>query len=106
MWKYYMASDYFVNLNSGEIFGMSILEAMFYRLTVIALSAPGPSYIINNGINGYLVDSDAEIVDMLSGDNVKRTGNEAHDRIMKSFTWDSTARLMVDKMKEIGAIQR
>lgn len=43
MWKIYVMSDYFVNLNRGEIFGMAIMEAVYYETSVAAIAAPGPS---------------------------------------------------------------
>lgn len=88
--QYYMANDFFVNFNSDEIFGMSILEAMYQGCTVLACHAPGPDYIIENGSSGYLVDniddmkkiilSDAK----LDKDNIKR-------RVTEKFVWEKTA---------------
>ncbi len=56
IWKYYVISECFINLNLEEIFGMAILEAMFYGCPVIALSAPGPNYIIKDKEHGILVN--------------------------------------------------
>ena len=36
MYRYYAACDYFVNFNTHEIFGMSILEAMYQSCVVVA----------------------------------------------------------------------
>lgn len=58
MWELYRLSECYVNLNTHEIFGMAILEAMYYESTVIALDAPGPSFIIENGVSGYVCDTD------------------------------------------------
>lgn len=55
MWKYYAISECFINLNKDEIFGMAILEAMYYRCPVVAIEAPGPNFIIDNNINGILM---------------------------------------------------
>ncbi len=44
MWRVYSASDLFINLNEGEIFGMVIMESLFYGLPVVAVEAPGPSF--------------------------------------------------------------
>ena len=46
MWELYRMSDCYVNLNTHEIFGMAILEAMYYENVVVALRAPGPELII------------------------------------------------------------
>lgn len=37
--EYYKLSDFFVNFNDKEIFGMSILEAMYQECVVIAKDA-------------------------------------------------------------------
>ena len=39
---YYHACDAFVNLNENEIFGMSLLEAMYAGCPPVARHAPGP----------------------------------------------------------------
>ena len=49
---YYHACDAFVNLNPNEIFGMSLLEAMYAGCPPVARHAPGPDLIIENGISG------------------------------------------------------
>lgn len=56
IWRYYVISDCFINLNKEEIFGMAILEAMFYGCPVIAVNAPGPNYIIKNMETGILIN--------------------------------------------------
>ncbi len=48
IWKIYAAADYFVNLCRTEIFGMAILEAMYYEVSVAALVAPGPSVTLQD----------------------------------------------------------
>lgn len=58
MYKYFVACDCLINLSPKEIFGMTILEAMYYGLPVIAHVAPGPNDIIRDGGNGLLIDSD------------------------------------------------
>ena len=51
IWKYYHIAEVFINLNKGEIFGMSILEAMYYGTRVIAWKAPGPNYLLGEENN-------------------------------------------------------
>jgi len=95
MWRYFKISSYYVNLNLGEIFGMAILEAMFYNCRVVARRAPGPEMIITNKVDGYLCDNDIEIVQCIIKDNVKSMGELAHDKILKKFTWENTAEIML-----------
>lgn len=91
MWMYYCVADVFINLNKQEIFGMAILEAMFYGCTVIAWKAPGPELIIEDGRSGYLVESIEEIFKILLGSN-KDISNDAYDRVANNFTWRSSAK--------------
>lgn len=58
MYKYFVASDCIINLSHKEIFGMTILEAMYYSIPVVAHTAPGPNDIIEDKKTGYLIDSD------------------------------------------------
>ncbi len=46
IWELYRLAGAFVNLNQQEIFGMAILEAMYYGCKVVAWKAPGPNLII------------------------------------------------------------
>ena len=46
MHTYYEEADIYINLNQVEILGMSILEAMYYNCPVLAISAPGPEFIL------------------------------------------------------------
>lgn len=97
IWQYYVAADYFVNLNDQEIFGMAILEAMYYGCKVVAWNAPGPNYIIKNGFSGFLVNSDSEAITcMLQG---KLDTKDIHKYVVDCFTWNHTAKIMSDIMK-------
>lgn len=41
MWEIYEMSDYYLNMNKGEIFGMAIMEAVYYKTSVAAILRPG-----------------------------------------------------------------
>lgn len=99
IWKLYHAANYFINLNRQEIFGMAILEAMYYKCSVIAWSAPGPNYIIEDGISGKIVNSKEEIVACINSES--HYGNNSNARIVNMFTWDSTAKKMNTILREI-----
>ena len=89
IWELYRIADCFVNLNQQEIFGMSILEAMYYECKVIAWRAPGPEFIIEDGVSGYLVDSEEMSIDEIF-DN-RKVSKTAHEIVVEKFTWDKTA---------------
>lgn len=84
---YYKASDYVVNFNQSEIFGMSILEAMYHGCTVIANHAPGPDIIIKDGQSGWLVDNTIQMVELLKKGK-KLYPKTIQKRIYDNFIWE------------------
>lgn len=105
VWKFYRMSDVMVNLNRVEIFGMAILEAMYYECPVVARRAPGPEYILTEGKDGFLCDDSEQIiahVERICTDPDYRTQitGAAKERIMKDFIWQSTAQIMLDVITE------
>lgn len=95
MYKYYCLADCFVNLSKIEIFGMAILESMFYGCPVVAHSAPGPDSIIEQGKTGWLLSGYnkyewADRVEACVGEEVNST--VAKDSIIHNFTWDTIAK--------------
>lgn len=112
VWKYYCMSDVMANLNRVEIFGMAILEAMYYGCPVVARRAPGPEYILTDQKDGFLCDNSEQIianVERICNDAVFREqiAEAAKKRIMQDFVWQSTAQIMLDiivKKKESGRV--
>ena len=98
IWELYRMADTFVNLNEQEIFGMAILEAMFYGCKTVAWHAPGPDYIIRDGKTGDLADSNDNLLKKLINDADYSVA--AYDSVVNEFTWESTARKMYDIVKE------
>lgn len=91
---YYKASDFFVNFNDKEIFGMSILEAMNQGCTVVAVNAPGPEYIIEDGVSGYIVENYNEMKNIL--ENSQLCSEESKQRILTNFQWENTCDIIFD----------
>lgn len=98
MWRYYLISDNFINLNSDEIFGMAILEAMYYKCKVIAINAPGPNYIINNGENGILLDelNVEKFSESIFDNSNSKIGENAREHIINNFSWDKVAKIIIN----------
>lgn len=95
--EFYKASDFFVNFNDKEIFGMSILEAMYQGCVVVAKHAPGPNFIIEDKVSGYLVTSVEEFITAIQKDNDVISKN-ANKRIVQSFTWSKSAKLFYNEI--------
>ena len=93
----YKLADVFWLPTKYEIFGMVLLEAMYYGVPVVSTFNGGSSILINDGYNGFICDtssdswierthslmSNCEFSDMI--------GKNAHDTIEKKFTWDALA---------------
>lgn len=100
MWELYRLSDCYVNLNTHEIFGMAILEAMYYENVVVALDAPGPSFIIENSISGYLCDTENDLVSKIKENDKRQIGQLARKRVLDSFIWEKSTTEMISIIKK------
>ncbi|MFG6367051.1 MAG: glycosyltransferase family 4 protein [Lachnospiraceae bacterium] len=96
MWELYCLSECYVNLNTHEIFGMAILEAMYYEGIVIALDAPGPSFIIENEKSGYICDTEDMLIKRILEAGCKKIGTDAKKRILEQFVWEKSAKEMLE----------
>lgn len=56
----YAAFDLFVHFGTEETFGQTIQEAQSTGLPVVAPAAGGPKFLINSGVDGFLVDVDGD----------------------------------------------
>lgn len=106
MWELYCMSECLINLNTHEIFGMAILEAMYYENTVLALRAPGPELIIKDGISGYICDSVDELIQKALNADKAKIGAAAHGYVTERFLWESSARKMEKVIQSIIEQQR
>ena len=98
MWKYYRMADNVINLNEHEIFGMSILEAMYYERRVVAIDSPGPKFIMENDSQGMVCESIDNVAEAVYKPNGKFDGKEAHRRIEENFLWPATAEIIMQQL--------
>ncbi len=101
---YYHACDAFVNLNENEIFGMSLLEAMYAGCPPVARHAPGPDLIIENGISGLLCGTVPELAAAL-GKTTAAMGHAAQTRVNEHFLWQNSAELALTLLPKKGKNQ-
>lgn len=101
---YYHACDVFVNFNDHEIFGMSLLEAMYAGCVPVARHAPGPDQIIEDGVSGLLLDGGAEVfaAGVQAAVCNPAMGAAARQRIRTHFLWDSSARTVLTMLQQEG----
>ncbi len=98
IWELYRMADAFVNLNRQEIFGMAILEAMYYGCKVVAMHAPGPDYIIESSVSGYLTSTNQEMITAIQEPDL--CAENAKKRILENFTWGYTAEKIVSILRK------
>ena len=59
--RYYESAELVVNLTRVDLcvetFGLTLVEAMAFGLPVVAPPIGGPAEIVQNGVNGYCIDS-------------------------------------------------
>lgn len=106
MAEIYSVADIFINTNDKEIYGMSILEAMYCGCPVVAKRAPGPEFIINNEQTGYIVDNYDKKVWYENINNIilnrHSFSNNCRVRIEKFFLWSEICKeykLLFNKLK-------
>lgn len=68
---------------------MAILETMYYGSKVVAWKAPGPGFIVEDGISGCLADSDEGILTAITEKTIAPEASQR--RILDNFTWHKTA---------------
>lgn len=101
MWQFYTAIDYFVNMNVEEIFGMAVMEAVYYETPVVASMAPGPSITLKSLKGHHLceTDRDSELC-LLAPYPDKKDLEESAKTLVEKFSWDHAANAFVDLVKQ------
>lgn len=89
-----------------EIFGMVLLEAMYFGLPVVSSHSAGAGTLIQNNRNGLIVEQfstsawKAAIEKLLEDEKFARNlGNEAQKTIKNEYMWDSIADKMLKYME-------
>jgi len=99
IWKAYVAADYFVNICRNEIFGMSIMEAIYYETPVVAFHSYGPDTILEGMKGSMAIGSMSQMVQLLS--NPYPSGEDlTHDAklLVTKFTWTNAAKVILDTL--------
>lgn len=96
----YKLMDIFLLATSYEIYGMVLLEAMFYGVPVITTYNGGSSTIIENNKNGYILDLDEKmwtnkILGILT-EKEKIDSNDISNQIKNNYTWDCLVKKFID----------
>ena len=93
----YSLADFFLLPTEYEIFGMVLLEAMYYKSVVLTTKNGGSSMLIENEKNGFILEKDpiewANCIKKTyeNKPRMKEIQENAFAKIEKQFTWDRLA---------------
>lgn len=104
--KVYANTDIFLLPTIYDIYGMVLLESMYFSMPTITSINGGSNMMMKDGINGFVLDKFdaktwADLVIKLSKDQdlCSQIGVEAHRTIAEHFTWDKLASKFLDIYK-------
>lgn len=105
-------SDIFVQPNikiedDMEGFGISVIEAAYCGIPVIAAKLEGLQDAIKDGLNGFLVEPCdtpgyvAKINELLADDNFRRSfGEKAKQFVINNYSWEKIAKRYLEEIKK------
>lgn len=96
--RIYKSCDVFLLPTLYEIFGMVLLEAMYFELPIVTSLNGGSDILIKNRGTGYIIDEFSErcwaekIIEILDNPiHSREVGTRARQYIEENFTWDTLA---------------
>ena len=105
----YQQADFFLLPTEYEIFGMVLLEAMYFGALGLTTPNGGANMLVRDGENGFVLPKDdarkwARCMLELRGSSERRTQMQiqAHERISKDFTWDALVSTFLDKYAQVN----
>lgn len=101
--NYYNKANLFLLASNYEIFGMVLLEALYFGVPAISTLNGGSSTLLMNNHNGHIVDLNVELwVDSINSfftDEIQHTNYlEIHDFIVNNFSWDNIAAAILNNI--------
>lgn len=102
VYQLYQRANLFVLPTQYEIFGMVLLEAMYFGLPVLTSHNGGSDLLVQDGENGFVLrqfdaSGYAGVIQMLAGAPRRQVevGAAAHQTVEEHFLWDSIAQQML-----------
>ncbi len=101
----YQSSDLFLLASDYEIYGMVVLEAMFYGVPVISNNTAGPASIIDSEVDGMIIDelNKEKWCSVIKGlltetDALNMMKQNAKNKISQELTWKIIAHKYLDNV--------
>lgn len=105
----YASSDIFVMPSRTETLGLVVLEAMSSGLPVVAVRAGGIPEMIEDGISGYLYDTNAEAIgqigELLNSEARRSTMGSAAREHSSKRSWEASTLELVSQYEKARAMQ-
>ncbi len=106
----YRLCEAFLLPTSFEIFGMVLLEAMYYGVVPVSTMNGGSSTVMTHGVTGVIVDS-LDVADWVSAVKSLLSDERAFDsmseaaskKIREGFTWDALAPRFVAQYEKLSS---
>lgn len=106
--NYYHDADVVVNPSLSESFGRSLIEAMAFKVPVVAAKVGGMPEIVENNKTGLLVDpgdssalAEAILYLLENEDARKSMGHAARKRVVDQFSWDHITENLLRNYKNL-----
>ena len=106
--KYYKEATLFLLASHYEIFGMVLLEAMYFGIPVISSVNGGSSTLIKNGYNGFVIDEfniekwvDNILSVMCNDEKMINIKLNARKTIEEKYTWAKISETFIDAYKKV-----
>ena len=101
--KYYNRANLFLLASNYEIFGMVLLEALYFGVPVISTLNGGSSTLLVNNQNGHIVDLDVESwvksINLFFTNEIQMMNYfELHEFIVNNFSWDNIAKNILKQL--------
>lgn len=103
--KLYSGAYCFLFAADEEDFGLVILEAMASSKPVISINSGGPREIIQNGITGFLVNSEIEMADKMdylvrNFEALEAMGKAARDYVVNNISVDDFKKKLLNEIRD------
>ena len=97
----FKACDFYINFNPDEIYGMAILEAMCHMCPVFAITAPGPDFLLDDSMDGFICTDLNDMACKIEGlstdlDTYRAVQKNAREKVLSTFVWDKTIQCFED----------